>query len=104
MKLLSALRDIDEGKAHPLNLTGNKGYVRQRVFFNLLDCLDFRISDETKTQILKDHSADEKQQTVIYEPVVNRLWFFTEDKQSIAWKLKPFKSSQKKEATSMIEE
>ena len=53
---------------------------------------------------MKDHSADEKQQTVMYEPVVNRLWFFTEDKQNIAWKLKPFKSSQKKEASSMIEE
>ncbi len=26
----------------------NKGFVRQRVFFNLLDCLDFKIGESAK--------------------------------------------------------
>lgn len=58
-KLLNALRDIDEGI--PSLLFDNcaierKGHVRSRVFFNLLECMDFRLTEDTKTQIVQEYS------------------------------------------------
>lgn len=50
-----------------------KGVVRKRVFFNLLDCMDFILAEETQNQIIREYSVDDKNQSIKYEEAIKLL-------------------------------
>lgn len=50
-----------------------KGSVREKVFYNLLDCMDIKLSDETIQKINKHFISKEKPIVVYYDKVIRNL-------------------------------
>jgi hypothetical protein len=57
--------------------------VREKVFFNLLDCMDINLASDAKSKILQRYSSKEKPIVVFYERAIRYLTLQTKDKQAV---------------------
>lgn len=63
-KLKRTLQKLDDGNIHAWHLTvisiDKMGYVKQSVFFQILECLDINVDAHLKAKIVRNYEKNDK--------------------------------------------